>query len=312
MVDTFKALSPTEPSPFAAATGKPLSMHGIPGRREATGLGVYNGIAEHLANVEEMRRIGMPPGLAGKRVVIQGLGNVGYHAGHFIQERGSGVVVAVAEREGAVYAKDGLDVDALARHRRETGSVLGFPGVQELGSAEALELECDVLIPAALESVVTAENAPRLRARVVAEAANGPVTPEGEAILLQQGVSIVPDLFLNAGGVTVSYFEWLKNLSHVSFERMTKRYEEMASLRLIEAMEFLAGRALPETQKAVLARGPDEIDFVESALSETMRTAYRKIRALQEERGLPDLRTACWVYATERIATAYLAHGIFP
>jgi glutamate dehydrogenase (NAD(P)+) len=313
IADTFKALNPTQLDAFACVTGKPLSMHGIPGRREATGLGVYYGIHECTSRAEDMRALGLSPGLAGKRLIVQGLGNVGYHAAKFASEQGGALIAGIAEIEGGIYNPDGLDVEAVARHRRETGSLLDAPGVTKvLGSAETLEQECDVLVPAALENQITAENAPRIRARIVAEGANGPVDPPGEAILLERGALVIPDIYLNAGGVTVSYFEWLKNLSHASFERMTTRYEEIASLRVLETIERLTGESLSAEEKRALAEGPKEIDFVYSALAETMERSYQRVHERWKHGGLPDLRTAAFCFAIEHIANSYLAQGIFP
>jgi glutamate dehydrogenase (NAD(P)+) len=313
IADTFKALNPTQLDAFACVTGKPLSIHGIPGRREATGLGVYYGIHECTSRTQDMRALGLSPGLAGKRVIVQGLGNVGYHAAKFASEEGGALVVGIAEIEGGIYDPDGLDVEAVARHRRETGSLLDAPGKSRvLSSAETLEQECDVLIPAALENQITAENAPRIRARIVAEGANGPVDPAGEAILLERGVLVIPDIYLNAGGVTVSYFEWLKNLSHASFERMTTRYEEIASLRVLDTIERLTEKLLSADEKRTLAEGPKEIDFVYSALAETMEQSYQHVHDLWKRRGLPDLRTAAFCFAINHIANSYLSQGIFP
>jgi glutamate dehydrogenase (NAD(P)+) len=293
IADTYKALSHGQLDAFACVTGRPLSMHGeIPGRLEA---------------------LGLTPGLAGKRVVVQGLGNVGYHAARSIQREGRGIVVGIAEREGGLYSADGLDVEAVTRHRRESGSILGFPGAEDVSSpAQILELDCDVLVPAAIENQITAENAPRIRAKIVAEAANGPVDPEGERILLDRGTLIVPDIYLNAGGVTVSYFEWLKNLSHASFERMTTRYEELANARMLRAVEQLTGKSLPDDQRRGLLEGPSEIDFVRTALAETMELAYQRVHQVWKSDDLPDLRTAAYRFGIAQVANSYLAQGIFP
>jgi glutamate dehydrogenase (NAD(P)+) len=313
IADTFQALNPTQLDSYACVTGKPISLHGIPGRREATGLGVFYGIQQAMDVAEDMKAIGLEPGLAGKRVVVQGLGNVGYHAAHFAQEQGGAVLVALAEIEGAIHAPDGLDVDAVLQHRRETGSILDFPGARNLASsAEALELECDVLIPAALERQITAENAPRIRARIVAEGANGPVDPDGEAILLERGTFMIPDIFLNSGGVTASYFEWVKNLSHISFARMTKRQQEISNRRIVEMVEHVTGKTVSDPERRILTQGPEEIDFVYTALEETMAVAYEQIRNAWKGRALPDLRTAAFLLAIERVGNCYLSQGIFP
>ncbi len=313
IADTYKALRPDALDPFACVTGKPLSMHGIPGRREATGRGVYCGIRECLERAEDLKEVGLARGLGGKRVVIQGLGNVGSHAARCLAREGGAVIVGVAEREGGLAAADGLDIDAVLRHRAETGTLFGYPGAKWVEDpARVLEIDCDVLVPAALERQITAENAPRIRARVVAEAANGPVDADADGILRARGVFVVPDLYLNAGGVTVSYFEWLKNLSHASFERMSRRLEELSRHRIVAAMERLAGASLDEGTRRELVRGPEEIDFVVSALEETMILAYEQIHREWRSRGLPDLRTAAYAFALRRVAESYLAQGIFP
>ena len=184
-----------------------------------------------------MRPLGLEPGLAGKRIIVQGLGNVGYHVAKFCRERGA-LVVALAEKEGAIFQDSGLDIDVVMAHRQETGTILGFPGATDiLRSSDALELPCDILIPAALENQITSNNAAQIQARIVLEAANGPTTPDAEIILRERNVLVVPDVYANAGGVTVSYFEWLKNLSHVRFGRLEKRYEAAAGSRLLKAIE---------------------------------------------------------------------------
>jgi glutamate dehydrogenase (NAD(P)+) len=292
-------------------TGKPVGLHGIPGRREATGLGVSFGIREATAVPEDMKALGLGTGLAGKRIVVQGLGNVGSHAARALARDG-GVIVGMIEIEGGIHHPDGLDVEAVLRHRQETGRIDDFPGGKPVERDRGLELDCDILVPAALENTITRENAPRIRARIVAEAANGPVHPDGEAVLLERGALLIPDIYLNAGGVTVSYFEWIKNLSHVSFERMEKRYAENASRRLIDALERLVGKSLSTEERDSLTRGPREVDFVHSALEETMVTAYRHVRERWKGLDMPDMRTAAFHFAIERVAQAYLTQGIFP
>lgn len=312
IADTYQALHPNELDALASVTGKPLTLHGIPGRIEATGRGVSIGIREALTDVDEMRALGMAPGIGGKRVVVQGLGNVGFHAARCLADEGA-VIVGIAEREGAIHAPDGLDVEAVAAHRLATGSICDYPGARVLGPGEdALELDCDVLVPAALENVITQANAPHIRARVIAEAANSPVHPDGEAILLARNALLIPDLYLNAGGVTVSYFEWLKNLSHVSFDRMSRRNDESRSERTIAAVERLIGRALPLPERSAVTGGGREIELVRDALEETMVTAYGQISEFRRQRSLGDLRTAAFVFAIDRVARSYMARGLFP
>src|SRR5207249_4821781 len=276
--DTYSAFYPGAIDAMACVTGKPVTQGGVRGRVEATGRGVFFGLREVCNQVDDMKALGLSRGLDGKRVIVQGLGNVGYHSAKFCQEGGA-VIVALAEREGAVVRPEGLDVDAVWRHLHQTGSIRNFPGAQTLTpSALALELDCDILIPAALENQITADNAPRIRARIVAEAANGPTTADAEKILLDRGVLIVPDIYLNAGGVTVSYFEWVKNLSHVRFGRLAKRFEEASHNRMVSAIEKATGRLFSDEERRRIAHGPSEIDLVNSGLEETMIDAYQQIR----------------------------------
>src|SRR5262245_20592655 len=313
IADTYAQFHPGEIDAIGCVTGKPISQGGVQGRTEATGRGVYFGVRDALADTELAKAHGLAPGLAGKRVVIQGLGNVGYHAAKFLQEGGA-VLVGLAEYEGAIANPDGLDVDDVVRHRRETGSLLRFPKARDLDtSAQALELDCDVVVPAALENVITAENAKRIKARCIAEAANGPITAEAEQLLRERGILVIPDIFLNAGGVTVSYFEWLKNLSHVRFGRMGKKFEEMTARGMVSALESATGKPLSDAQRALLIRGADEEDLVNSGLEETMSNALFQIREVHRKNPkIPDLRTAAFVCAIDKIGLSYLELGIFP
>jgi glutamate dehydrogenase (NAD(P)+) len=312
IADTYAQFHPGEIDAIGCVTGKPISQGGIRGRKEATGRGVYFGVKEALSDPEAVARLRLTRGLAGKRVVVQGLGNVGYHAAKFLQEGGA-TIVGLAEWEGSIANPHGLDLEAVVAHRAETGKILGFSGGVDLGtSADALELDCDVLVPAALENVITAQNAPRIRAKVIAEGANGPTTADADAILRQKGVLVIPDMYLNAGGVTVSYFEWLKNLSHVRFGRMEKRFEEMSAGRMVKSIESATGKQLSDTEKRLLVRGADEEDLVNSGLEETMSVAYQQIMAVQRKHAASDFRTAAFITAIEKIAVSYMELGIFP
>jgi glutamate dehydrogenase (NAD(P)+) len=311
--DTYSAFHPGAIDGMACVTGKPVSQGGIRGRVEATGRGISFALREACSVKEDMKAIGLSPGLEGKTVVVQGLGNVGYHTAKFLQEAGC-IIVGLSERDGAIYRADGLDVEAVVKYQRERGTLLDFPGARNIMPTNvALELECDILVPAALENQITGDNAPRLKTKILAEAANGPTTPAAEAILLERGVLIIPDVYINAGGVTVSYFEWVKNLSHVRFGRVGKRFEEAAFDRMLSAVEKATGRFFSEEDRRRIARGADEIDLVNSGLEETMINAYHQIRELmkQDER-LKDLRTAAFLNALKKVAATYLELGIFP
>ena len=313
IADTYKNLRLNTGDVYACVTGKPLSMHGIPGRRQATGLGVYYGVRSLLEDEEMVAQLGVQPGTAGKRVIVQGLGNVGYHAAWYLQNEGKALITGIVEREGGIYNPDGLDVEAVLSHRQTSGSILGFVGAKDFPDGmELMEQECDVLVPAALENQITAENAARINTKLVAEAANGPVDFEGEEILRQRGILMLPDMFLNAGGVTVSYFEWLKNKAGVSFDRMISRHEELVKREMLEQIESMTGVTVPPDRRHRLVHGPSEEELVVAALEQTMIQAYERVRKFQKERSLEDMRTAAFLLAIERVAKSYLDHGIFP
>ena len=313
IADTYAALHPGQLDAFACVTGKPVTQGGIRGRREATGRGLFYALREACTQAADMKALGLSPGLSGKRIVVQGLGNVGYHAAKFCREGGA-TLVALAEREGAIYRADGLHEDEVVAHRNGTGSILDFPQATNLHtSAEALEVDCDVLVPAALENQITSDNAPRVKARIVLEGANGPTTPEGEDILRARGVLVIPDLYANAGGVTVSYFEWLKNLAHIRFGRIEKRNTQAAGRRLLRAIEASTGARFTEEQLKEFVPELDEHTLVNSGLEETMIAAYHEIGdTMRRDKRIPDLRTAAFVAAIEKVARTYLELGIFP
>ena len=313
VADTYASLKPEELNSLACVTGKPVSQGGIRGRTEATGRGIYFGLREACSVAEDMKVLGLSPGLEGKRVVIQGLGNVGYHAAKFIEE-GGGILVGFAEHEGAIHNPKGLDLQKVMAWRKETRSLLGFPGAIDLPtSADALTLPCDILVPAALEGQITAENAPTIQARIIAEGANGPTTTGGDTILRTKGIMVLPDMYLNAGGVTVSYFEWLKNLSHVRFGRIEKRFEEGAYGRLLGAIETATGRKFLDAEARLITHGASEEDLVNSGLEETMVDAYHEIRDVRTRMSSAvDLRVAAFVSAIDKIAVSYMELGIFP
>jgi glutamate dehydrogenase (NAD(P)+) len=313
IADTYAAFNPGHIDALACVTGKPVTQGGVRGRLEATGRGVFFGLREVCSHAEDMKPLGLDAGLEGKRVVVQGLGNVGYYAALFCQNGGA-VIIALAEYEGAIYNAQGLDVEAVMKHRRETGSILNFSGASNLSRREeALELECDILIPAALENQITEENAGRVKAKILGEAANGPTTAAAEEILRRKGVLIIPDIYLNAGGVTASYFEWLKNLSHVRFGRMGKRFEQTSSEKLLQVIEDNTGRRLSDAERRTVTRGADEIDLVNSGLEESMAVAYNQVREIwKSDSAIPGLRTAAFISAINKVATCYGELGIFP
>ncbi len=314
IVDTYQTFKHGELDAIACVTGKPVTQNGIRGREEATGRGVFYGLREACSFADDMADLGLTPGLKGKTMVVQGFGNVGFHTARISSVEGGVKVIAIAEWDGAVHNPNGLDILALDAHRKATGSIRNFAGATTLDDRmAALELDCDILVPAALENQITDENAARITAKIIAEAANGPTTPEAEEILLARGCLIIPDMYINAGGVTVSYFEWLKNLSHHRFGRMEKRFDHNAYENLVDLIERMTGKKVEEKERNFLTRGADEIDLVNSGLEETMSTAYNEIRNVwKNTEGINDVRTAAFVVAVKKIGSDYMAAGIFP
>ncbi len=314
IVDTYSTLRNGDIDSAACVTGKPVNQGGVRGREEATGRGVFYGIKEYCSRKDLMKSLKMETGIEGKTVVLQGLGNVGSFAGKISQDEGGAIIVGVTEYEGAVYNPKGIDIHKLIAHRKITGSILNFEGAKNLESRGAgLELPCDILIPAALENQITGENAHRIQAKIIAEGANGPVSADAEEILLAKGVVIIPDMYINAGGVTVSYFEWLKNLSHMRFGRMEKRFNQNTYTNFVQTVEKLTGKVIDTRERELLTRGADEIDLVRSGLEETMITSLDQIlEVYKRKKEIKDLRTAAFLMALNKIASDYATLGIFP
>jgi len=317
IADQYARMNTTDINARACVTGKPLNAGGIAGRVEATGRGVQYALQEFFRYPEDIAMAGLDGSLDGKRIVVQGLGNVGYHAAKFLSEEDGSKIVGIIERDGALTSDTGLDVEAVRTWIAEHGGVKGCPeGTYVEDGASVLEAECDIMIPAALEGVINLSNAERVKAPLIIEAANGPITSGADDILRKKGCVIIPDLYANAGGVTVSYFEWVKNLSHIRFGRMGKRQEEAQHLLLINELERLSGDKglgweLSPDFKARFLRGAGEIELVRSGLEDTMRTAYQAMRAVWHERDdVHDLRIAAYLVSIERISNSYRAKGL--
>jgi len=318
--DTYETFHPADVNSLACVTGKPITQGGIRGRTEATGLGVFTAIREACSYKDDMDRLGMSMGVEGKRCIIQGFGNVGSFAAKFLHEAGA-KVIGIAEYGGGLYNANGLDISALFKHvLEEKRNILDFKGAELVKDSQSLlVMDCDVLVPAALESQIHSENAHQIKAKIIAEAANGPTTSVADEILEKKGVIIIPDIYANAGGVLVSYFEWVKNLGHVRMGRLEKRYDQKTKQSLISYFSTIlqdSGLEKPKKQVAqeldpLLAQGADERDLVFSGLEDTMISAYAKLRQIKLEKKC-SLRTAAFVDAIDKIATAYNELGVFP
>ena len=313
IADTYKHLYPDDINYVACVTGKPVQHGGIAGRVEATGRGVQYGIQEFFRHPDDVKSANMMGSIEGKRIIIQGLGNVGYHAAKFLSEEDGAKITAVLERDGALINDDGINIEDLYQHINEHGTIKNFPGAAlEEDGIRVLEKECDILIPAALESQITLENADRINAKLIVEAANGPITYGADEILNKKGVVIIPDAYANAGGVTVSYFEWIRNISHMRFGRMSRRHSEQQGSHMTDVLETMTGEKLSDQHRSKLTRGADELDLVRSGLDDTMRTSYQQIReTMLSMDNVNDLRTATYVVAVNKIARSYLDVGVY-
>ncbi|MEM1428588.1 MAG: Glu/Leu/Phe/Val dehydrogenase [Pseudomonadota bacterium] len=317
IADQYHRMNTTDINANACVTGKPPHAGGIQGRVEATGRGVQYALREFFRHADGVSAAGLSGTLEGKRVVVQGLGNVGFHAAKFLSEEDGSLIVGVVERDGALIDDNGLDIEEVRAWIVQHGGVTGYPNATFVTNGiDVLEKECEILVPAALEGVITRENAPRIHARLIIEAANGPITAGADDVLRERGIVIIPDMYANAGGVTVSYFEWVKNLSHIRFGRMQRRQEEARHQLIVDELERLdrhlgdAWSLTPEFKTRYL-RGAGELELVRSGLDDTMRGAYQSMHEVWQSRNdVTDLRTAAYLVAIERVAKSYREKGL--
>ncbi|MFN8337445.1 MAG: Glu/Leu/Phe/Val dehydrogenase [Saprospiraceae bacterium] len=314
ILDTYQTFKGGEIDAAGCVTGKPVRQNGINGRTEATGRGVYYAVRELYNDDAQLKRIGATKGIAGKTMVIQGMGNVGSYTGLISQQEGDVKIIGLSELEGTIYSESGIDMQAALDYRKEHGTIIGMPGTQTLNDrGDWVSIECDILVPAALESVLTEENAHKVKAKVVAEAANGPITAEAADIIIKNGSIIIPDMYCNAGGVTVSYFEWLKNLSHMRFGRMDKRFNQNTYSNIVSTFEELTGKTINEKEKSFITRGAEEVDLVRSGLEETMINSYHQIMEVYNTyEKVNNLRDAAFICALNKVASDYMTLGVFP
>ena len=310
MADEFRKLHPTELNAWACVTGKPVNKGGIGGRTEATGRGVQYALQAFFDNPVDVKKTGLTPGLKGKRVIVQGLGNVGYHAALFLSTEDNCLITHVIERDGSIVDQKGINIEKLKKYILENGGVKGFNGYVDKGS-EILEEDADILIPAAMELVINKENADKIKTPLIIEAANGPVSSEADEILSKKGVIIIPDLYANAGGVTVSYFEWIKNLSRIRLGRLQRRAQENQTTLMIEALEKMTGSKFPDEYKDLVMQGSAEIDLVRSGLEDTMRNTYEVISEVWNKNpNANDLRTSAMMVSVKRVMDSYHSLGL--
>ncbi|NXL37691.1 DHE3 dehydrogenase, partial [Glaucidium brasilianum] len=302
----------------ACVTGKPISQGGIHGRHSATGRGVLHGVESYITNTEYMDCTGLSPGLPGKTFVLQGFGKVGLHTMKYLHESGAHCI-CVGEKDGAIYNPRGIDPKELEDYKQGHGTIAGFPKA-EFYDSRILEVPCNVLIPAAIKKQLTGQNAPQVQAKIIAEAANGPTTPAAHEIFLQRNILVIPDVYVNAGGVTLSFFEWLKNLNHVSYSRLSFKYGWDSSYHLLQSvrhsLEQWFGKSRGEIpiisspQFQARVTGASEKDIVYSGLAYIMEQSAKQIMtvAVRYNLGL-DQRTAAYLCALEKVFTVYNEAG---
>lgn len=313
MADTYKHLNPEDINHIACVTGKPVAHGGIQGRTEATGRGVQYALQEFFRHPDYVANLGLHGDLSGKRVIVQGFGNVGYHAAKFLHEEDNAKIIAIIDRSGVIYNDQGLDVEQVHQYKVAHGSLAGCPqGNFDQQGVAALEEDCDILIPAAMEAQIHKDNVERIKAKLIVEAANGPVTFDADQILRDKGIVIIPDAYANAGGVVVSYFEWIRNINHMRFGRMTKRFDEKRGIMLADSLEQITGGRIHPDLRSNMIKGADELDLVRSGLEDSMRTAFQNIKlTLDSNEAVKDLRTAAYMIAIEKISRTYLDLGVY-
>ena len=312
IADTYRQMNPDDIDAMACVTGKPISQDGVTGRAEATGKGVQFGLREFFRHPEWVKRAGLEGGLEGKSVVVQGLGKVGYHAAQPLRDEDDCRVTCIIDRDGALYDENGLDVDKVKEYLDANGGLKGFPDASfSPDGAKALETECDILIPAALEGQIHTGNAPRIHARIIAEGANGPVTFDADEYFRKHGKIVIPDIYLNAGGVTVSYFEWIRNLQHIRLGRLENRLAAMRGDNVVKMIEHMTGQTVPPELAKQASRGQSELDLVMSGLDDTMRLGFQGlVEGLELYPALENFRGAAYAVAVEKITRTYYEMGV--
>ncbi len=312
MMDEYRRLNNTDINNIACVTGKPVHLGGIYGRVEATGRGVQYAIQEFFRHPDDKKKAGLRGTLDGKKIVVQGLGNVGYHSAKFLSEEDGAKIITVIERGGVVRNPKGINIEELKQHMRSGAPLADFKdGTVTDPDPAAIFDSCDILIPAAMEGVINMDNAHSIKTKLIVEAANGPVTAKADKILRDKGVFIIPDMYANAGGVTVSYFEWVKNIGHIRFGRLQRRNEEAKNRSLIQALEDQGNLNFTKKFKDSFIEGALEIDLVRAGLDDTMRGGYKAIKlTLEENPELEDMRTAAFYKAITDIALHYQSIGL--
>ncbi|PPR47132.1 MAG: Glutamate dehydrogenase [Alphaproteobacteria bacterium MarineAlpha5_Bin9] len=310
ILDAYKSLKPDDINHMACVTGKPIQHGGIKGRLEATGRGVHQALKEFFRHKKEIYKTNLKGNLNNQKIVIQGFGNVGLNTSKALYDDGARIV-AIGEKNGLIINEKGINIHKLIKYKNENNSILNFENAKTIkDSSKIIEIPCDILIPAALENVINTSNVNKVNAKLICEAANGPITYNANKILNDKKITIIPDIYANAGGVAVSYFEWIRNISHIRMGRLNKRYEEHRGQSIVEAINKISSKKLPKNLVDQLVYGANEEDIIASGLEDTMRMALQEILELKNKYKLTNYRVSAYSVALKKIEKSYLELGI--
>ena len=311
ILDAYKSLRPDDINHVACVTGKSVDHGGIKGRLEATGRGVCEALKEFFRHPAEVKKANISnSNLDDQKIIIQGFGNVGLNSAKSLFATGA-KIVGIAEKDGAIFNRKGINIIELEKYKQDKKTIVGFPNTETIDtSSDLLTYDCDILIPAALENAVTLENVDNIKAKIICEAANGPVSYRADKKLKDRGAVIIPDIYANAGGVTVSYFEWIRNISHIRMGRLQKRYEEDRGEVILRALEQLSPNKLSKDLTNQLVHGANEEDIIASGLEDTMRVSFQEMLEMKSVYNLDNYRMAAYAIALKKIEKSYLELGI--
>ena len=311
ILETYKTLKPDDINYRGCVTGKPLHRGGIAGRTEATGRGIEEVVREIFRHEDIVKEAGLKNELKDNEIIVQGFGNVGSNLAKHLYNRDNAKIIAIGEFDGYLYNKKGIDINALIEFFQKNKSI-NNPKLGEFKNnpSELLELDCDILIPAALENAITVDNVDKIKTKLIIEAANGPVSFEADQKLFEKGVMIIPDIYVNAGGVVVSYFEWVKDISHIRFGRVEKRFQEQKILDIIDLIDKKTNTKTDFDTIKKIIHGADEEDLAFSGLEDSMRNAFIEIYNAKKQIK-KSFRDSAYYVSLKKIRNFYTVEG-FP
>jgi len=311
ILETYKTLKPDDINYRGCVTGKPIHRGGIAGRTEATGRGIEEVVREIFRHKDIVKEAGLKNELKDNEIIVQGFGNVGSNLAKHLYNRDNAKIIAIGEFDGYLYNKKGIDINELIEFFQKNKSI-NNPKLGEFKNnpSELLELDCDILIPAALENAITIDNVDKIKTKLIIEAANGPVSFEADKKLFEKGVMIIPDIYVNAGGVVVSYFEWVKDISHIRFGRVEKRFQEQKILDIIDLIDKKTNTKTDFDTIKKIIHGADEEDLAFSGLEDSMRNAFIEIYNAKKQIK-KSFRDSAYYVSLKKIRNFYTVEG-FP